>query len=242
MAAPLIVVIPAWNEAEHLPRVLAALRGAGLGAEVVVVDDGSRDETAALAAQHGAVVLSHPFNLGYGAAVQTGYKYALARGAELLVQLDADGQHDPRQIPDLLAPVQRGECDLVLGSRFVLDSGYEMGWVQRAGRRILAWLGDFAGVHVTDPTTGFQAMNRSTLELFAQDFFPPDYPDVDVLIAAARAGLRVREVPARMQQSPRPSTLHGGARTLYYAYKMLLSLWAASARRTRPVAAEEDRA
>jgi len=103
-----------------------------------------------------------------------------------------------------------------------------MGLLRRVGRRVLEWLGDRAGVHVTDPTTGFQAMNRATLELFARDFFPPDYPDVDVLVAAARHGLRVREYPARMRESLRPSTLHGGRRALYYAYKMLLSLWAAS--------------
>jgi hypothetical protein len=228
VAAPLIVVIPAFNEAANLPAVLAALREAALGAEVVVVDDGSSDATAEVAARHGARVVSHPWNLGYGAAVQTGYKYALARGADRLVQLDADGQHDPRQIPALLAPVERGECDLALGSRFVEDSGYEMGLVHGIGRRVLEWLGRRAGVQVTDPTTGFQAMNRATLELFARDFFPPDYPDVDVLVTAARHGLRVREVPARMRESSRPSTLHGGRRALYYAYKMLLSLWAAS--------------
>jgi glycosyltransferase involved in cell wall biosynthesis len=228
----LIVVIPAFDEAENLPGVLAALAEVALGAEVVVVDDGSRDETAAVAARHGARVLSHPFNLGYGAAVQTGYKYALERGAELLVQLDADGQHDPREIPRLVDPVRRGECDLALGSRFVEESGYEMGRLKSRGRKLLEWLGARAGVHVTDPTTGFQAMNRATLELFAQDFFPPDYPDVDVLVVAARSGLRVREYPSRMRESPRPSTLHGGRRMVYYAYKMLLSLWAASGSRS----------
>jgi glycosyltransferase involved in cell wall biosynthesis len=226
-------VIPAYNEAENLPRVLHSLRNFPLEPvpEIVVVDDGSRDGTAEVAAAHGARVISHPFNLGYGAAIQTGYKYALARGASLVVQMDADGQHDPRQIPQLLEAVRSGECDLAIGSRFLEDTGYEMGWSRSFGRRVLQTLGRVAGVRVTDPTSGFQAMNRATLELFVRDFFPHDYPDVDVLVVASRHGLRIRELSTQMHESPRRSTLHGGWRALYYAYKMLLSLFAAGGTR-----------
>jgi glycosyltransferase involved in cell wall biosynthesis len=225
-----IIVIPALNEAERLPGVLDAIHAAVPGAEVAVIDDGSSDATRAVAAEHGARVLCHPWNLGYGAAVQTGYKWALARGAELVVQMDADGQHDPAQIAALVEPVARGECDLVLGSRFLEETGYRMGGTKTLGRKLFERLGGLAGVRVTDPTTGFQAMNRRVLELYVRDFFPHDYPDVDVLVVAARHGLRILERPAHMAESPRQSTLHGGLRTFYYVYKMLLSLWAASAR------------
>jgi glycosyltransferase involved in cell wall biosynthesis len=231
LEADLIIVIPAFNEAVRLPGVLEAIRRAGLAGEVVVVDDGSVDGTAARAASVGVQVVSHPFNLGYGAAVQTGYKYALERGAEYVVQMDADGQHDPAEIPRLLEPVRRGECDLAIGSRFLEDTGYRMGRVRSLGRAGLAWLGRRAGVDVTDPTSGFQAMDRAVLRLYARDFFPHDYPDIDVLVTAVRHGLRVREVSTRMCESVRQSTLHGGRRELYYAYRMLLALWAASARR-----------
>jgi glycosyltransferase involved in cell wall biosynthesis len=223
-----IVALPALNEARRLPAVLAEVARAVPDAEIVVVDDGSRDDTAAVAAAHGARALRHPFNLGYGAALQTAYKYARARGAPLLVQLDADGQHDPAEIPKLAAPVARGELDVAIGSRFVAPSDYRMGALRGIGRVVFERLGRWAGVEVTDPTSGFQALSPRALELYVGDFFPPDYPDVDVLVAAARHGLRIGEVAVTMRESPRASTLHGGTRSLYYVYKMLLSLWAAS--------------
>ena len=227
----MIVVIPALDEAERLPALLDRLRELHPDAPVVVVDDGSTDDTARVAREHGAHVVSHPFNLGYGAALQTGYRWALARGAERVVQLDADGQHDPELIDALLRPLEQGECDVVLGSRFLEETGYAMGRFQTLGRKVFEALGRIAGVQVTDPTTGFQALGRRALELYVEDFFPHDYPDVDVLVVAARRGLRIQERSTPMGASPRPSTLHGGLRTLYYLYKMLLSLWAASSRR-----------
>jgi glycosyltransferase involved in cell wall biosynthesis len=223
-----IVALPALNEARRLPAVLAAVARAAPDAEIVVVDDGSSDDTAGVAAAHGARVLRHPFNLGYGAALQTAYKYARARGADVLVQLDADGQHDPADIPALAAPVLRGDCDVAIGSRFVAPSGYRMGAVRGLGRRLFERLGRLAGVQVSDPTSGFQALGPRALALYVGDFFPHDYPDVDVLVTAARAGLRIRELPVEMHESARASTLHGGTRAFYYVYKMLLSLWAAS--------------
>jgi len=227
----MIILLPALDEADHLPGVLTRIAASGLQTEIVVVDDGSQDETAEVARSHGATVLSHPFNLGYGAAIQTGYKYALRRGVSSLVQMDADGQHDPSVLRNLLAPIERGEFDLVLGSRFVEDTGYQMGTTRTLGRRLLRMLGSIAGVDVSDPTTGLQAMNRRVLKLYTRDFFPPDYPDVDVLATAARSGIRILEVPAAMNEGGRPSRLHGGLRGFYYAYKMLLSIWAAMLRR-----------
>ncbi len=231
MRPPLgILIVPAYNEASNLPSVLEAVQAAALGLELVVVDDGSRDATAQVAARGGARVLRHPHNLGYGAAVQTGYKYALRRGADWLVQMDADGQHDPRQIPRLLAPLRRDECDLVVGSRFLEPSGYRMGFSKRVGRDLFRAVARPFGIRVSDPTSGFQAMNRRVLELYVRDFFPSDFPDVDVLVTAHRAGVRIREVAVEMGPGLRASSLHGGLRTLYYPYKMLLSLWATSAR------------
>jgi len=229
--AGLIIIIPAFNEEARIGTVLDSVREAGPDGEVVVIDDGSTDGTAAVSQAHGARVISHPFNLGYGAAIQTGYKYALARRAAFLVQMDADGQHDPREIRGLLEPVRLGECDLAIGSRFLAETGYRMSLARSLGRSVLKWLGRRAGVNVADPTSGFQAMNRAVLLLYARDFFPHDYPDVDVLVMAVRHGLRLREVSTPMAQSPRESMLHGGRREIYYAYRMLLALWAAWAAR-----------
>ena len=229
-----VLVIPAYNEAPRLPALLAAIAAQELPLEVAVVDDGSRDATADVAARAGATVLRHPFNLGYGAGLQTGYKYALAAGAPWVVQMDADGQHDPRDVKRLLAPVRLGECDLVIGSRFLEPTGYDMDPLRQLGRRFFIALARAFGFRVTDPTSGFQALGRRVLELYASDAFPSDYPDVDVLLTAHRHGLVVREISVRMHAGERPSTLHGGLRSVWYLYKMMLSLWAASSRVPKP--------
>jgi hypothetical protein len=147
--------------------------------------------------------------------------------------MDADGQHDPRDVARLLEPVARGECDLVLGSRFLEPTGYALGATRQLGRALFVAIARAFGFRVTDPTSGFQALNRRVLELYAGDAFPSDYPDVDVLVVAHRHGLSVREISVVMHAGERPSTLHGGLRTVWYLYRMVLSLWAASSRRER---------
>jgi hypothetical protein len=234
-----VLIIPAYNEAASLGDVLARVAEANSGCEVVVVDDGSQDGTGDIAARAGATVLRHPFNLGYGAALQTGYKYALERNAVLVVQMDADGQHDPAQIQELAAGIRRGEYDLVVGSRFLETTDYKMGWIRGLGRRVFSALARLADLRVSDPTSGFQCMNRRVLDLYARDFFPTDYPDVDVLLTAFRNGLRVGEHPVRMAEASRASTLHGGMRSFYYVYKMLLSTFSATARPARNAAKQE---
>lgn len=224
-----ILIIPAYNEAATLAQVLSEVSLAETGCEVVVIDDGSQDATAAIAERAGAQVIRHPFNLGYGAALQTGYKYAVLRNASLVVQMDADGQHDPSEIRRLTEPVENGECDLIVGSRFLESSGYRHGVLRTLGRLLFRGLVRLAGLRVSDPTSGFQAMNRKVLDVYTQNFFPADYPDVDVLLAAYRHGLRVAERPVHMKPGLRSSTLHGGLRPIYYVYKMILSTWCASA-------------
>jgi glycosyltransferase involved in cell wall biosynthesis len=236
-----VLIIPAFEEAAHLPSVLRAIAESGARVDVVVIDDGSLDATAEVARAAGAVVLRHPCNLGYGAAVQTGYKYALRHGARRLVQMDADGQHDPTAIPRLLEPLDGGDWDLVVGSRFLELGDYPMSLPKRIGRNLFRALARLLGIDVTDPTSGFQAMNRRVLEFYCGDFFPTDFPDVDVLLAAHRRGIRILEVPVHMSEGLRKSTLHSGLRTLYYPYKMLLSLWAVPARRDDETQSGETR-
>ena len=156
-----LLVIPAYNERRSIGAVVDRVHATGLDLDVLVVNDGSRDETAEIARAHGAIVVSHPFNLGYGAALQTGYKYALRHGYDFVVQMDADGQHDPAYVPKLLEPVRAGEADVVIGSRFIEASGYEMGGARTVGRkffqRVLVWCG---GPRIADPTSGLQALSR----------------------------------------------------------------------------------
>lgn len=225
-----LLIIPAYNEAGRIETVLQGIAATGTDCRVVVVDDGSQDGTGDIARRLGVTVLQHPFNLGYGAALQTGYKFALHAGADVVVQMDADGQHDPADIHELLQLIRDDRHDLVVGSRFLEISGYRMGMVRRIGRWVFSRLARLAGVRVSDPTSGFQALNRRVLEVYAEDFFPNDYPDVDVLVAAFRNGLRVGEHPVHMSEGTRASSLHGGLRPIYYVYKMMLSTWSASAR------------
>ena len=225
-----ILLIPAYNEEKRIGAVLARARQLLGDFEIVVVDDGSSDATGAVASAAGAQLLRHPFNLGYGAALQTGYKFALHAGAELVVQMDADGQHDPADVIALAAPVVAGELDLVIGSRFLGVGDYQMERVRSAGRAVFQAILAAFGLRVTDPTSGFQALARKVLELYVDDAFPSDYPDVDVLLVAHRHGLRIGERPVSMAASSRASLLHAGFAPVYYVYKMLLSIWAASAK------------
>lgn len=228
-----ILVIPAFNEGARISDVLDAVTHSSFDGECVVIDDGSRDDTSDQAHARGATVLRHPFNLGYGAALQTGYKYAIDSNASLVVQMDADGQHDAEQIERLVEPIVAGRYDLVVGSRFLDPTGYKMGWVRKIGRNAFRAIARLTGLHVSDPTSGFQAMNRAVLDLYTTDFFPNDYPDVDVLLTAYRNGLRVGEVATSMSEGTRASTMHGGIRSLYYVYKMLLSTFSAGTHRRR---------
>ena len=234
MRARAVLIIPAFNESASIERVLEGITEAQTGCEIVVIDDGSSDGTSEKAVAKGAKGIRHPFNLGYGAALQTGYKYALSRGASFLVQMDADGQHDPGEVEKLLAPIEAGEFDLIVGSRFLEPTEYKMEPIRNVGRWLFRSLVRLAGLKVSDPTSGFQAMNLRALEDYADDFFPTDYPDVDVLLTAYRHGLRVGECSVHMLKANRESTLHGGVRSIYYVYKMLLSTLSASAEKRKP--------
>jgi glycosyltransferase involved in cell wall biosynthesis len=219
----LLVVIPAFNEAGRIGRVVEGVRRQ-VDADVLVVDDGSADETAAEARAAGAIAATHVVNLGYGAALQTGYRYALRRGYGAVLQLDADGQHDPSSIPVLLAALE--DADVVVGSRFLHHESYRPPFLRRLGMRIFGGVASgLAGQRLTDPTSGFQAVSHRALVFYAHERYPADYPDADVLAMVARSGLRLREVPVRMRASPDGKSMHAGLlRQLYYAFRMSLAL------------------
>jgi glycosyltransferase involved in cell wall biosynthesis len=221
-----LIIIPAYNEGTRISGVVKRVRETAPDFDVLVVNDGSRDETSQLAAGAGAQVVSHPFNLGYGVAIQTGYKYALAKGYDFVVQMDGDGQHDPAFIPQLLAPVLSGDTDFALGSRFLGLESYAPSLVRRLGmaffRKLVSAL---IGQTITDTTSGFQAFNRQVIKYFTTEVFPCDYPDADMLLTLHRAGFRIREVPVRMLASVSGKSMHSGWKPLYYIFKMLLSIF-----------------
>ncbi|RMG13345.1 MAG: glycosyltransferase family 2 protein [Planctomycetota bacterium] len=219
-----LVLVPAFDEAERLGSVLSELARHS-AFDVLVVDDGSSDGTCEVARRHGARCLRHPFNLGYGAALQTGYKYAARAGYEVVVQLDADGQHDPRFVPVLAERVLSGAVDACVGSRFLLGEGYIPPRLRRAGMILFGYIASVVtGRRITDPTSGYQALSRRVFEYFQSDVFPTDYPDADMLILLHRAGFRVEERPVAMRPAPGGRSMHSGLRPLFYVFKMLLSI------------------
>jgi glycosyltransferase involved in cell wall biosynthesis len=231
----ILIVIPAFNEEEKIQDVVEEIRREVPEAVVLVVNDGSRDQTEARARASGARVLTHPFNMGYGVTLQTGYKYALQYGFDHVLQMDGDGQHDPRYLPLLLQEVRKGGADVVIGSRFMGEGEYRAGWMRQTGICLFRFLASrLCGQKITDPTSGYQALNRRAVKFCTEDSFPGDYPDADVLVMMHRAGLRIREVPVRMHPNARGRSMHSGLKPLYYIYKMCLSIALNLIRQERP--------
>jgi glycosyltransferase involved in cell wall biosynthesis len=217
-------IVPAYNEARSLPLLADALRAHAPSCHVCVIDDGSTDDTARVATSLGWTVLRLPVNLGIGGAVQAGYLWALERGYDVAVQIDGDGQHDPAFLPALLAPIEAGTADVVIGSRFLAEGGFRSTAVRRAGIRYLCWfLLLRCGARVTDTTSGFRAAGRRAIELFAR-YYPSDYPEPEAIALAKRAGLRLAEVPVRMNERAHGRSSINALRTLYYLVKVSLAL------------------
>jgi glycosyltransferase involved in cell wall biosynthesis len=233
-----IAIVPAYNEALNIGRVIDELRVFDPEFAVVVISDGSTDRTAEVAAEHGAHVIRLPFNLGIGGAVQTGFRYAWEHGYDLAVRCDGDGQHDPAELPKVLAPVLAGEADICVGSRFTGADGYRSSVTRRIGIRLLALVvSAIARQRVTDTTSGFQALNRRALGLFAGDY-PHDYPEVEGMVMTIRHRLRLQEVPVAMREREHGSSSITALRSIYYMVKVFTALFVGLFR--RPVAPMED--
>src|SRR5215208_850360 len=228
-----VAIVPARNEEGAIGGVVREIRAFDPALEVVVVDDGSADRTAAVAAAAGAHVVRLPFNLGIGGAVQTGFRYALAHGFDIAVRLDGDGQHDAAQLPAVIGPILAGEADIVVGSRFAARDGHYRGpLARRLGIRLFAAIVSLlVGQRVTDTTSGFQALNRRGIALFAADY-PHDYPEVEATVMVHRHRLRLREVPVVMRERSSGSSSITALRSIYYIAKVLLALFVGIFRRS----------
>ena len=227
-----IAIVPAYNEERNIGRLLDELHAFDSELDVVVVSDGSVDRTADVARSHDAYVVSLPFNLGIGGAVQTGFKFARDNGYELAVRCDGDGQHDPAELPQVLAPVLAGDADIAVGSRFASAEGYRSSPARRVGIRLLAVIvSAIARQRLTDTTSGFQALNRRALELFAADY-PNDYPEFEGMVMTIRHRLRLVEVPVRMREREHGQSSITALRSIYYMAKVLVALFVGLFRRS----------
>jgi len=231
-----LVFIPAWNEADAVAGVIAGVRERLPEADVLVVNDGSTDATAARAAEAGATVASLPFNQGLGAALQTGYLYALRGGYDFCAHLDADGQHPPAEVARLLEEVRADRADLVLGSRYreagdgehdaetIAGEDYRPTLSRRIGTSVFRFFLTLATrQRFTDTTSGMRAANRRVMELFSENY-SPDFAEIESLQLAVREGLRVEEVPVRMLERVGGSSFLTPVRSAFFIFKGMIVL------------------
>lgn len=222
----ILVIMPCLNEQGRVGDVIRSVRGVLPSADIVVVDDASGDATASEATSAGATVLRHGCNLGYGAALETGYLYAIRHGYDIALQMDGDGQHLAEELPALLEPLRHDEADIVVGSRYLGNpADHSSTFIRRLGQWLFRWvIVMLSGRWLSDPTSGFKGLNQRALSLFSSGVLPYDYPDSDVILMSFMAGLRIREVPARMKPRAGGKSMHSGLKPFYYGIKMFLSI------------------
>lgn len=231
----LLVVIPALNEEQSLGALLQefelAKSALPWGAEAVVIDDGSLDRTAQVAAAANVRVVKLCRNLGIGAAVQAGLRLAYREGFDAALQMDGDGQHPPQEIARLLARLNAPDCpDLVVGSRHITRRGYQATGARRAGQLwLIACLRALCGLKFTDPTSGFRIYGAAALRLF-QEAYPDDFPEPESLAIASKCGLRVVEEPVEMRARQGGRSSINGLKSVYYMIKVTLAVVLAIAR------------
>jgi len=219
-----LVIIPALNEEDSIAAVVGRARQQLPWADVLVVNDGSTDDTASVAEAAGAIVLHLPYNVGIGASMQTGFLFADMQGYEIAIRSDGDGQHAARDIPALLAELAKGQADLIIGSRYLEDRGYVASPARRAGSLILANLiSRIIGQRVTDPTSGFIVCNRRAIKLCAQ-VYPHDYPEPEAIVILHRAGLKLGEIPVTMEARMGGQSSITALRSIYYMIKVILAI------------------
>jgi glycosyltransferase involved in cell wall biosynthesis len=223
-----LAIVPAYNEVEIIARTVDEIHRCAPDFDVLVVDDGSADRTAAEAAAANAGVLRLPFNLGIGGAMQSGYTYALERGYEVAVQVDGDGQHDPRYLPELLRHLKGDPgVNMVTGSRFLEPGmgGHRSSVTRRVGIGIFARVVSLVtGQRVTDPTSGFRMIDRLGIELFARDY-PQDYPEIEAILLMHAHRLHSREVTVCMRPRTSGVSSISSVQPIYYMVKVLLAIF-----------------
>jgi len=221
-----LIIIPVYNEEKNILGVIEDIKKKTHYMDILVVNDGSTDKTESVLERSRVKVINLPYHLGYGVALQTGYKYALEKGYDYVIQMDGDGQHDPSSIEDLLTEVKSGDIDVAIGSRFLSNKRYRTSLPRKIGMRLFGSIASLImGQKVTDPTSGFQALNKKTINFYGSDVFPCDYPDADAIIMLHRAGFIIKEIPVIMHYDNRSKSMHSGLGICYYIFKMFLSIF-----------------
>ncbi|MBU3759978.1 MAG: glycosyltransferase family 2 protein [Candidatus Omnitrophica bacterium] len=225
MTKKTLIIVPALNESKAIGSLIAEISRFHPLQHVLVIDDGSQDNTAQEAQKAGAQVVRLPFNLGIGGAVQTGFRYARDHDYDAAVQIDGDAQHDPSFLLCVLTPVLKGELDLCIGSRFLTpEPGFKSTMARRLGIRFFSvLLSALTQVPLTDPTSGFRASSRRLIECFA-DYYPVDFPEPEAIQTARRLGAKIGEVPVTMRSRRGGESSIRMFKTLYYMIKVTLAI------------------
>lgn len=220
----MIVIIPAFNEEESIGEVLDELKEYTPDLDVIVINDGSTDQTVRVVRSKGVSVLDLPCNLGVGGAVQAGFQYAYQKGYSYVIRIDGDGQHPPAEIPKLIKAMEKQDADLMIGSRFRGQKAFVSNLVRFLGIKILAlFLSLICKSRVTDPTSGFWMVNRPLLRYFAHDY-PAEYPEPEAIALLRRHGFNFREVAVTFRRRTAGRSSIGPWGTLYYMMKVGLAL------------------
>jgi glycosyltransferase involved in cell wall biosynthesis len=221
----ILIIIPAYNEGENIRKLIMELQKCNeIGYDILVINDGSKDETVKICHEEGIDVIDLPCNLGIGGAVQTGYLYAAKNDYDIAIQVDGDGQHDPEYIFTLIEPIKNGEADLVVGSRYINGIGFQSTRLRRMGIKFftaLIWL--LTRQWFTDPTSGFRAGNRKVIQFLAQNY-PRDYPEPESLVFLKRYSCTVSEVPVSMKSRCNGHSSINLVQSVYYMIKVTMAI------------------
>ena len=225
-----LIIIPAYNEEGAIARVVEHTHKHVPQADILVVDDGSRDRTARKARESGAMVISLPYNMGIGSAVQSGFLFAKEKGYDFAVQVDGDGQHPASEIPRLLAALEKG-VDMAIGSRFVQPTKYRPTFTRSVGIKIFSFLVSLiVGKKIYDTTSGFRAASRKAILLLTETY-PHDYPEVEALITLHRNEMHFVEIPVEMNSRQAGRSSIGAKNAVYYMLKVTLAIFVAIIKR-----------
>lgn len=220
----ILVIIPAFNEEKSILNVIKPIEKYEYNIDVVVINDGSVDNTANEVKKSNATIINHPWNIGIGATVQTGYLYALKNNYDIAIQIDGDGQHNPQYIPEMINDLLNNDVDIVIGSRYVEKTYYESDRARRIGSIYFSRLVTFlTRKPFYDTTSGFRAVNRRVIELFSK-YYPIDYPEVEAIVYASDKEIRIKEISVEMNKRYYGKSSITFFKSIYYMVKVTLSL------------------
>lgn len=219
-----LIIIPAYNEEANIEKTVEAILRDSVGFDYVIINDCSTDCTKQICEEKGYNVVNLPINLGIGGAVQTGYKYALRKGYDMAVQVDGDGQHDPKFLEEMAEYLEKNQLDMVIGSRFIEKQGFQSSGLRRIGIRFFTWLIKvLTGETITDPTSGLRMVSRNVLAIFAEDY-PKDYPEPESVVAILRKKMKVKEIPVIMHEREGGVSSISMKKSVYYMVKVSLAI------------------